>query len=489
MNSAFVNPITPRHVDFFYMSPPAPLVFLNAMVTRTYSCAEGRCGKDPLTIIIPAGRFAAATQAEANAAAVASADSDGNAYISTCFFQSAEFDQTYECSSIERGTPVHVHFDAGEFCAATQAAADEMAQAAADALAAEELVCIPRVPLAALSYRSASGNIVYSGYADARYMYVGNEAHHGSSIQSQIAWSSARTYGSNTAGDHSNRVFFSGKFYSSIQAGNINNTPNSSPSWWQECEISAFFLKQVIAGDGHTCGYINGAQMGCAPGQYLHNYRLFDVEAVAGTGGTISHSTGIETWDGRLKTWSNGPTAGGTCQQGTPGIDLNDPTSIYGAFTHQGVSPAPAAVSGFGLSVASKTVGTFGLFGTACNGSPSGGYGFVAGSGFSRSFSLPEIPMDYLTINGALTSNNSGAWPNAQTQNGLVDVEVTFTLTDGIPVHGYSLTVNYAATTGPVPPSEIYPFTTDGSGNAVIIVKLPFGVSGSQVSIASHVLA
>lgn len=142
MNTSFTNPITPRVVDVFYMSPPAPGIFINAEYVQTYECAEGRCG-DPTVITIPAGRFFAATQEEADARAVALSESLGAAAIAACGYPSEVFDQDYECPEGYVGDPVHIHFDAGAFCGPTQEAANALAQAAGDAQAAEELVCTP----------------------------------------------------------------------------------------------------------------------------------------------------------------------------------------------------------------------------------------------------------------------------------------------------------------------------------------------------------
>lgn len=145
MNSAFTNPITPRVVDVFYESPPAPGIFINAPYSATFNCAAGRCGA-AFTVNVPAGRFFAGSQELADAAAVTYANAQGAAYVAGCGYPSEVFDQDYPCPIDEIGDTVHIHFDAGAFCGPTQAAANALAQAAADAQAAIELVCEPPPP-------------------------------------------------------------------------------------------------------------------------------------------------------------------------------------------------------------------------------------------------------------------------------------------------------------------------------------------------------
>lgn len=140
MNSNFTNPITPRAADVFYESPPAPDIFRSAELVLVYDCAANRCGPG-ITITVPAGRFFAASQAEADAAALVFADGQGAAWQGDCGWPSDSFDQDFDCSAGYSGDTVHVHYDAGEFCAVNTGVANSLVLAAAELLAAETLVC------------------------------------------------------------------------------------------------------------------------------------------------------------------------------------------------------------------------------------------------------------------------------------------------------------------------------------------------------------
>ncbi len=318
-------------------------------------------------------------------------------------------------------------------------------------------------PVIDLGYESAAGDIGFTGYLDPRYYayqdrmaygYVGHDSAH-------IAYNAGTTY------PVANRVFSAGKFYRSIQAGNLNHTPASSPTWWTECEVIKFWLTQTLSGDNWECFYsgsdtCNGAglvytQRGSTGGG--------TTDMTLSGGGTVNPATGVETWTGNSAQYNASSISfGGVCpDRGTFNSNQTNQSTFWSS-------------SMGGLSSVTESLIQLGDLGCASQ--------RFNHSTIARNFSSQETALNHISINGALTAAAAGTWSNGYTVTGMAYVRTTADMTGLLNGHNYQMTVVYSADVGAAPASDIFLFTASGSTHQTIF-QIPFGVAGSHVSIAS----
>lgn len=346
-------------------------------------------------------------------------------------------------------------------------------------------------PTASISYSSATGTVTYSGYVDPRYMIDGHETGYRSGSPTIPPYHSGVTYST------IHRTYFSGKFYQSELINNFGNQPDTSPSWWSECEPPVHWLDQTLTGDFTWFQFtFCNSPANCTsslppavvfanvpgPGQFCQRRDfVFSGNAV------VDHTTGVETWSGVCTQYNVTAVPNGTvCNQGSLFVTHTNEVDVLNDYLNsisQGSmfrSASDFSSTTFDTTIPSCVGGL--SFGNNCS-------VYLISVPAVREFSSPESAYAYLTPNGVLTTTLSGTWSGAWTQSGLRAVLATFSITGGAASTPYHLTVNYTPSGGVTPPSEIYTFTTDGSGNATVAVNLPFGSPSQTVAIGSYAIA
>lgn len=333
-------------------------------------------------------------------------------------------------------------------------------------------------PIAAVSYASATGDIPYTGYIDPRYMISGAEPGAKTTNSTTVNFNIAQGYSS------VHRTFSGGKFYQSLQDNNVGHTPASSPLWWVECEAPLHWLSQALVGYFRWFAYTNPG----GGGSHFCYRRDFQFSG----GGSVNHASGTETWFGQT-TINDNPAVStpGQCIPCTIGSAISPHTNqlqVLGDYLTQSTSVVILA-GGMFRSASDAFETDFSNNAPNCPGVGGATANYNVVTPCQRLFSAGEIAFNYLTPNGVLATSSAGTWSGAWTQTGCRASRATFAVSLGIPLTDYTLTVNYAASAGAVPPLNIFTFTTDINGNASVVVDIPFGVVGQTVSIASYAIA
>lgn len=353
------------------------------------------------------------------------------------------------------------------------------------------------VPTFTISYVSATGAVAYEGYIDPRYMIAGTEG------GAKTTNSTTPNYNAGTTYSTIHRTFSGGKFYQSLQNANVGNNPATSPAFWSECEAPVHWLSQTLQGNftWFAFTFSGAAAQACTftlvtlpflvftntpPSPGVFCYRR---DFLFSGGGSVDHTTGVETFTGATAINdhpANGP--GSQCNIGPAITPHTAQAQVLGDF----VTRSSSVVSiNAGLhrdsSDASSTI--FLNDANSCLGSVGGGWlQYVVTTMCERLFTGKESASTYLTPSGVLSTTLSGTWGGPWSQTGARSVLATYAMTGGAPTTAYTLTVTYSASGGATPPTEVYHFTTDGAGNATVIVDMPFGSAGQTVSIASSVV-
>lgn len=319
----------------------------------------------------------------------------------------------------------------------------------------------PDIPVFAdLTYESRAGNITYAGFLDPRYLRVPNSVGTAGASGSFAVWSSIDQY------ELGNLVYKTGNFYVSLVGANVNHDPAVSPTFWQLSPAPIFWLTSSLAGNSQSCDF--NATPNCSGFNFSGRTVDWDYfgSATVIHGGSLTSSYGINKFNNVSVFPPNPPCA----RNGSFTVDSNQGTII-------------SDIPQYAVLV-SKTSSTI-IFGNGvCT--QSGGNSYRSSSTLVRTFSNAEDGINDLTPNGNQTTSKAGTWGSLNVQVNCQISTVTFAVSNMIAFAQYQVEITYAADIGAAPVNDILLFSADIVGLASVPHRIPWGIVGSTVSIASY---